>query len=108
MLDEYDDVIWEMDYGNDENELRMAVERYISKNFAQDGDRYALVTVRDDEYRCQRFDDMWEAINTGIRTFQEHQSTDYWNEIYVTRTNRYGGEVGNILWTPMYGKERIG
>lgn len=69
MLDEYDDVIWELDYGNDPREMRMAMERFISKFHANEGDRFVLVAIGKDSASTLDmrlyFDDMWKAMDKG-------------------------------------------
>lgn len=68
-LDEYDDVIWEMDYGDDPFELRMAVERFIAKFHGNEGDRFVLVAIGRNKGSSldERlyFDDMWKAMDKG-------------------------------------------
>lgn len=105
-LDEYDDVIWEMDYGDDPFELRMAVERFIAKNYGNEGDRYLLYTRRNDS-ACERvFDDMWHAIHEGEAQFRKDPDACY-DEFYVARMDKDGIEDGFVLWMPekMYRKD---
>ena len=105
-LDEYDDVIWEMDYGNEPVELRMAVERFIATNHRRAGDRFLLYTRRDGS-SCERvFDGMWDAIHAGEAQFGKDPDACY-DEFYVARMDKDGIEDDFVLWMPekMYRKD---
>jgi hypothetical protein len=109
-LDEYDGVIWELDYGDDPTEMRMAMERFIAKFHGNEGDRFVLVSIgrghgMSFDERLY-FDDMWKAIDKGYQLFAEDPDRE-WEEMYVSRVDRNLNEVGNILWMPekMYRKD---